>query len=519
MDTSQNNHPQIFELWQLPSPTTVVFLLICVVGLMIIFPQYPMSVLFIFVMLGLFVFILMASIRLFLQKPKKIINRDNLQPIKNIDPEISQVVSERVKYWSDQIGLKNYPQILVTNSEHTIETIGTFKYNYIIFNFQQLEKIYRADNNRAENKLLDVILIHELGHIYSGDNWKTNLSKEITRNLMVFSLFLLIFSFFNKAELQSILLGSPVEKSNYIYNIVSFPIIILTLRYIISILSDSHEILADQIGNIINHDYSSNFVKAITSVFNSEPIYGNAFIGRTGLNERFCILSTGNYPINIQRKILILGGIVIGIPLYYFYEGGGKLLSLSLPFSGLILGLYYLLPLFYEEVNKGAVIKGWQIINAALLYFLGVFSILVFRTISALLIYKVNAVHHFVIEEFIFCNIQICFFLSLYCIELFFALAISLQSLRWYSKSAQLNRLPKGKLWFLLTFVIAMGSMILVVFDTFAKLLIPSIFPWFGHFNWNEQLIPLIIALLGGLLTLILVSFAYCDIKNMAGKI
>lgn len=164
----------------------------------------------------------------FLREPVVIISEYKMEHLSNTRPEIV----EQILYLAATVNLRYPPIILrIPNSQTPyVFTFGTWKYQYIAISDKALE-IW------ADKKMLESVMLHELGHLASGDIWKTGWSFQYVKWFGILGLFLLSSSVFSTVTVFSI---SDVLRS------LGLAITALTISLAVRFLFRIRELVADE---------------------------------------------------------------------------------------------------------------------------------------------------------------------------------------------------------------------------------------------------------------------------------
>lgn len=119
----------------------------------------------------------LGSVWLFLREPRMIIKKHQMEPLSKTNPDIVRRIVELATI----IKMKEVPIILRIPSHRknadVIYTFGTWRKKYIAI----------SENGLSMNReTLDIMLLHELGHIASGDIWKTGLATSYLKCFVIF---------------------------------------------------------------------------------------------------------------------------------------------------------------------------------------------------------------------------------------------------------------------------------------------------------------------------------------------
>ncbi|MBN1181171.1 MAG: M48 family metalloprotease, partial [Bacteroidales bacterium] len=377
--------------------------------------------------------------------------------------------------------IKTIPQILYTNENIVIQAFGTFTQYYIVFNYDQLVRIINKDKiNQSDNpKTLDTILIHELGHIRSGDVWKLGLSEKILKIILIYSILQLLLIFGNKYNLSSLLLLSPPERALFIFGWVGFVAFILLSIYILCTIGNLREYFADEIGVSQLSNYGSGFLNAALDVsidqneFNSLSVTSPRFLGNADTTRRSIVLKSGKYPREKIKQLVLIGGLSIGMA-GFFGEDGLEILTCGIILGGLFMCFLYLLPGFSGN-NRVTNYSPWQVIKIVCIFWIGITFMLLFKTLLVQLILWLNNVYPTIHVQFLLSDLQIIGLVTIYALLLVIALYGSIMIFQLFIDKFFKRSPQKIRLTYITFLSIVFGSLIFIVLDMGFKLMISLI--------------------------------------------
>jgi Zn-dependent protease with chaperone function len=287
--------------------------------------------------LNLFFYMLFAvllTLWSFLREPVVIIARYKLESLSNTRPEIV----EQVLALATAINLKRTPIILriPNNQDMLIFTFGTWRHQYIAISDQALAVW-------SDQQTLEAVVLHELGHLASGDIWKTGWSLQYIKWLGVFAVAILSSSVFGTVLVFSI--GDVLRSLGLVITALA---IFLAVRF----LFRTRELVADEFASNFSDDI---YLKKVILAKEKTSEMGNhsAFEGlyNNGLNKllgfhpdkksRLMVMQGQGENIFAQEipGLLFVAGLLIG-EFTSFYS------DISLVYKIIIGGVLFFAPFF-----------------------------------------------------------------------------------------------------------------------------------------------------------------------------
>ncbi|MCL4268630.1 MAG: M48 family metalloprotease [Anaerolineales bacterium] len=326
------------------------------------------------------VIILALTIWSFLRDPYIKIRKYGMSPMSVKNP---QVVIRFITL-AKKIGLKKIPILLrIPDSGNSIAlTFGTFTHRYVAISDRQLESMLK-------NNTFDAIILHELGHIASGDIWKVGLSIQFTKWLLVFETASFIRAVVDSPNLDLFFI---TEQFITLGGMLVAVFIFIATRILIQI----REFAADEY--VISHLGSeTELIRSLTSLMEEMHFPNvdipNSIIGsrKRGLLSRLFSFHPDTrdrksvsrkkeeLDILISRMAFIFGIVVGQIASYYSNVKSGPILIGWM----MLLGPFFLTPAISSLYNNNKVSRLWMTVSSVLFFCAGSALLLVIRSLPS----------------------------------------------------------------------------------------------------------------------------------------
>jgi len=138
-------------------------------------------------MLPLAAVVLFLPIREFLLRPDRDIKRYGLKMAGKRFP----VLQESIRLRSEQVDLKYFPCLLISENREEIYEMGSFSRWYIVMGIEKAQIFEKLLNDPQNYNLAEVQIFHELYHFKTGDYWQLGYLAELFKvsfNLMFWAL-------------------------------------------------------------------------------------------------------------------------------------------------------------------------------------------------------------------------------------------------------------------------------------------------------------------------------------------
>lgn len=311
------------------------------------------------------VIILTLTIWSFLREPYIKIREFKMSPMSIQNPQMEL----RFNTLARKIGLKRVPILLrIPDNENSIAiTFGTFTYQYIAISDRQLESM-------MENNTFDAIILHELGHVASGDVWKVGLSIQFTKWLLVFE---------TAAFIRAIIDNPDIELFFITEQFITFGGVLVAVFIFIAtrILIQIREFAADEY--VLSHLGSeTELIRSLTKLMEEIQFFKidnpNAMIGKKD-GRLFSRLFSFHPDPRVRRSVtrkkeeldilipwmaFIFGVVVSQIASYYSNVKSGPILIGWM----ILLGPFFLTPAIASSYNNFRISRLWMTVSSVFLF-------------------------------------------------------------------------------------------------------------------------------------------------------
>jgi Zn-dependent protease with chaperone function len=474
----------------MPSATTIVFTLIVLMSLILVTPPVSSSSAPSVCGLGIWlplIGVLLIALKLYLSSPDRIIEQNQMRPLGDLDPELVK----QTDLFAEALGLAHHPTLLYTEKPGLpIQAFGSFRRHFIVLNKSELT----AAKEQNASMALQTMLVHELAHFKTGDIWKLQFAKQITRAVFVYSGIIALMGLGTSYALKILLLGSVGKRGDLIATVALFPFIMGIMVYALYLLEQIREYYADAwTERLLGKD---NVVMALlkASEFSPKRAMDKDWSLSFPPAQRVRVIQEHKSFLQTMRRVLFVGGLVLGSQVFSLMDGGLQILFIGNALGGTFLGVSYLLPHLTESTK--APIKSFKhVFVAASTFTAGILSFMLLRTAIQFIISTLSGVY----PPIVIAQLQINLWLSLSVLVSGLILALGLVSttriIHWCYAGMKANVIPEKWGFGLMMIPLAQSAVMVVITNAIIYFLIVLLFFKFAITQAFNLLWPLLIIL------------------------